>query len=462
LQEINDTQSVASSHQINMDLICKEEESVQTDEYLFPIHASEAKRINAKNAPFDYAKLQKESAKQLENSDSDDEQEMPRKPPTARSMMAAKNEKEIIESFHARSKHEMNTLQHRYELRITELLENHMNEMQETKKATTLMTIKKLERILILELEKMCQAIMCKSRDEAQENNKSANMIISDLIVDLTSDNSTYENLEKIKKKLNEVLIKYKQKVDFKTKHKLEQDLMNEKKKLRDEYQKMREEFEYKPDSPSILDTGIEHESPEKRIRPSSQTQQFADFTKEYRLCDKKAYDQNIITKVCPAEMDKTIVVDLQRIVTDLNMVKNTFAASSKQLGFNLIEPHKIEAEEYQEQQNPNIPEPVYTTSQKYRHLLNTFLRFSRDLLVNINGDEDVRCFKEDKQKLENEKQEIMTYKLKISDLKDKVKTLDKEQKFLQSIYQNHLDSTLQIIDFNDYETNKFTDFTQD
>lgn len=62
----------------------------------------------------------------------------------------------------------------------------------------------------------MCQAIMAKSREGAMQKNINANILIGQLVTDLTQDNSTTENLERIKKKLNEVLVKYKQKVDFK------------------------------------------------------------------------------------------------------------------------------------------------------------------------------------------------------------------------------------------------------
>ena len=159
LQEVNDTQSVATIENLNLDLVAREEESVQTDEYLFPIHASEMKRIQKPNTPFDYEQRNNQSAQKDEDSDEEVE-ENPRLPPTARSMISAKSEKEMADVMHARNRQEMDTLQKRYELRITELLEGHMSEIQETKQVTTLITIKKLEKIFILELEKMCQALM--------------------------------------------------------------------------------------------------------------------------------------------------------------------------------------------------------------------------------------------------------------------------------------------------------------
>lgn len=304
---------------------------------------------------------------------------------------------------------------------------------------------------------------MCQSREEAIANNESANLIIADLIVDLTSDNSVHKNLERIKKKLNEVLLKYKQKVDFKVKHKMEQQIIEQKKKLQGEYERMREAYENnRADSPSIMDTGVEHDSPEKRIRQSVAVKDFADFTKEYRLCDKKVYEQNILTRVGPSENEKTIVVDLSRIVADLNRIKNTLSASAKQLGFTLVEPHKIDQEEYQEQVDPNIPEPVYSTSQQYRHLLNTFSRFSRDIIINVTGEEDTKCFKQEEENTHKQKQEMMTYQLQISDLKDKLRVTERELKLIQGIYQNHLESRLQIIDLSDYDVKKMANPTKE
>ena len=377
-------------------------------------------------------------------------------------MISAQNDKEIIDVLHARNKQEMNTLQHRYEVRITELLEGHMKEIQETKTTTITMAVRKMERILVLELEKMCQAILSKSREEAMKKNESANQIIHELVQDLTVDGSTAKSLDRIKKKLNEVLIKYKQKVDSKEKLRMEQEIIKIHKKIQADFDEKVKEIELRRyDSPSFLDTGIEHDSPNKIVRPSVSNKEFSDFTKEFKLCDKKVYEQNILTRVCPTETEKSIIVDLQRVVSDLKMIKNSFFASARQIGFELVEPHKIK-EDFQEQKSPNIPEPVYNISQQYRHLLNTFLRFSRDIVMNMNGEEDTRCFKLENDNVNVKKQEIMQYKLKISDLKEKVFTLQKEQKLLQAIYQNHLDSRLQIIDFNDYDTNKMNDFTKE
>ena len=188
-----------------------------------------------------------------------------------------------------------------------------------------------------------------------------------------------------------------------------------------------------------------------------------SDFTKEYTLWDKKIYEKNILTKVSPLETEnKTIVVDLQRIVSDLNMLKNSFANSAKQLGFILIEPHKLDQDDYQEQLDPNIPEPVFNSSQNYRHLLNTFLRFSRDIVVNINGEEKKNFIKEEEEKLYKHKQEIMSYQLQISDLKEKVKKAEKELRMLQSIYQNHLDSRLQVLDFSIYDKTQMAESTKE
>ena len=143
-------------------------------------------------------------------------------------------------------------------------------------------------------------------------------------------------------------------------------------------------------------------------------------------------------------------------------LIKNSFATSAKQLGFILVEPHKLEQEEYQEQMDPNIPLPVYNNSQNYRHLLNTFLRFSRDIVINIKGNEKMNFMKEEEEKLYKHKQEIMSYQLQISDLKEKVKKTEKELKMLQNIYQNHLESRLQVIDFEQYDKFKMAESTKE
>lgn len=140
-------------------------------------------------------------------------------------------------------------------------------------------------------------------------------------------------------------------------------------------------------------------------------------------------------------------------------MVKNSFTTSAKQLGFTLVEPHKIE--DQQEQINPNISEPVYNASQNYRHLLNTFLKFSRDLILHSNGDESFNYYKQEEDDVYNYKQEIMAYKLQISDLKDRHKRTEKELKILQEIYQDHVDSRLQLVDFNMYNPAEMTEATK-
>lgn len=169
IQEINETQSNMSQYEhkiINSDLIFKENESVQTDGIAFPINANEValrnqQKYGGKGTAFDYeVMVNTQDEKKLPDSD-DEEDEIPRKPPTCKpnSTMngndTARTDRDLVDAMVAKNKKEMNTLQHRYELRITELLENHMSEIQETKKVSTVVTIRKLERILILELEKM-------------------------------------------------------------------------------------------------------------------------------------------------------------------------------------------------------------------------------------------------------------------------------------------------------------------
>lgn len=55
-----------------------------------------------------------------------------------------------------------------------------------------------------------------------------------------------------------------------------------------------------------------------------------------------------------------------------------------------------------------------------------------------------------------------MGYQLQISDFRDKLRKLEREHKLLQGVYQNHLDSRLQIIDFNDYDVDKMSDYTKE
>lgn len=171
MSETQSNMSHCDRKNYNSDLIFKENESVQTDGIAFPINADEvALRNQQKNVQkgiaFDY-ELIKNSQDEKKLPDSDEEEdEVPRKPPTCKPVSTrngndtARTDRDLVDAMVAKNKKEMNTLQHRYELRITELLENHMNEIQETKKVSTVVTIRKLERILILELEKMCQAIM--------------------------------------------------------------------------------------------------------------------------------------------------------------------------------------------------------------------------------------------------------------------------------------------------------------
>jgi hypothetical protein len=455
LKEINESQSMPSArgaHSIDIEFIQKEDESIQTNEISFPININDV-RHSKQIGPFDY---------ELMNSVEQKKEEKKSLPPkTSRTLNTAKTEDDIIKVIYEQHKNELNKLQNSYEKRITSLIEAHMKEVQDSKKGSTILAIQKLERILILELDKMQQALTCQSKEEAIESNKSANIIISNLIVDLSPENTTHKNLENIKKKLNGVILKYKEKVEVRSRQRADGELVKEKKRLQEEYERMRKELENRPDSPSVLDTGVEHSSPEKRVRQSIAKKEFSDFTKEYQICDKAVYEQNILTRVTPVENGKVVVVDLQRIVNDLNMIKNNLTVSAKQLGFSLVEPHKLQEEEFQEQIDPNVPEPVYTISQQYRHLLNTFLRFSSDVIKNSKGEQDPYWFKEEVEKDTKSKQELMTYRLQIADLKDKLKKIQREQKLLQGIYQNHLESRLQVIDLSDYEEDTMEDATK-
>ena len=292
-----------------------------------------------------------------------------------------------------------------------------------------------------------------------------ADMMIRELVEDPNVDQSSAESVEYIKNKLNEILLKYKKKIDakaLKTKNKLQREYMLEKKKLQDEYELMRQYIQKDVnDSPSMLDTGEENGiSPDKLIR-KTKPRSFTDFTKEFRICDKQTYEKNIITKVAPIHDGKSIIVDLDRVVNDLNMIKSSFSASAKQLGFDIVEPHKLEQENLQEQVDPNIPEPVYNTSQQYRHLLNTFLRFSRDLILHSNGDASINYYKQANDDIYKQKQEIMSYQLQITDLKDQIIKAKKELKMLQNIYQNHVESRLQIVDFSVYNTLEMSEHTR-
>ena len=462
LQEAQESQSCISAQDyqpLHQERVIKEDESVQTNDIAIPINAEEAAilRESRVNGPFDYEVLKSHKKNKINVGQSQDEVVMENN----KSINTARTDQELVKALYDKNRQEMNRLQNSYENRITDLLESHMDDIQSTKKISTDMAIQKLERIIVLELDKMKHAIMCKSREEASDNNKSANLIIAELIVDLSPDNSTHENLERIKKKLNEVLIKYKEKVDFKLKHRTESELVQQKRKLQEEFERMRTAFEKQNESPSVMDTGIEHDSPEKRVRQSIANKEFSDFTKDYKLCDKAVYEKNILTKVSPSVTDKAIVVDLMRVVTDMNMIKNTLAASARKIGFNLVEPHKIQEEEYQEQMDPNIPEPVYNTSEQYRHLLNTFLRFSRDVIQVFKGDINVNCFKEESDKETKTNQQIMEYKLKVSDMKDKLKKYEREHKLLQGIIQNHLEGRFQIINFQEYDKSEMEHSTR-
>ena len=292
-----------------------------------------------------------------------------------------------------------------------------------------------------------------------------ADSMIRELVEDPNLDQSSTESVEYIKNKLNEILLKYKKKIDakaLKSKNKLQREYVLEKKKLQDEYELMRQYIQKDVnDSPSMLDTGDENGiSPDKLIR-KAKPRNFTDFTKEFRICDKQTYEKNIITKVAPIYDGKSIIVDLDRVVNDLNMIKSSLAASAKQLGFDIVEPHKIENEDLREQNDPNIPEPVYNTSQQYRHLLNTFLRFSRDLILHSNGDASINYYKQANDEMYKQKQEIMSYQLQITDLKDQITKTKKELKMLQTIYQNHIESRLQIVDFTIYNSSEMTEDTK-
>ena len=276
LQEYAESQSNISQNDsriLNFDSVGREEMSIQTDD-IPPISINEMQSLKAQkmlksNTPFDYDKLRNKTSEASVINEDDEEAPKPEK-----SLKYASNNQEIWEAIHINYQKQINSLQHRYDLRIIELIKEHKAEVQQIQLGIVKETVAKIERILILELDKMWQAVMSKSREETIEHNKSANLIIGELIKDLTNDCSTTENLERIKKKLNDVLIKYKQKVDFRVKHKMEQDFMIEKKKLQVEYARMRNELEIKAESPSMLDTGVEHgDSPEHRIRQTAPLQ---------------------------------------------------------------------------------------------------------------------------------------------------------------------------------------------
>jgi hypothetical protein len=441
LDELSECQSNLNNSEYNLPLIQRHNQTSQTD----PESPSSFKRPKATlQKPFPYI-TSTPSSNLVECS-------------IQVELNSARDEKELIQAMYNKNISDLNKLQRGYENKITELLEKHMDEIQETKRVVAVVSMKKLERILVLEFE----ALLTKNH----QTNHSVDLIISELISDLTQDQSAADSLNNIKRKLNEVLLKYKQKVDLKakeTKNKFQKDFIQEKKKLQDEFLLMRDELmKTTGESPSILDTGDENGiTPGKLNRQSAPKPQFMDFTKEYRLCDKASYDKNIITKVCPAQDGQTIIVDLDRIVSDLNMIKSSLSAAAKQLGFTLIEPHKLDPENQQEQLDPNIPEPVFNASQKYRHLLNTLLRFSRDLILHSNGEDSVDYYKKAEDDIYKHKQEVMSYKLKVSDLKDIVKKSQKDLKLLQEIFQNHLDSQLQIVDFDIFDKSKMTEQTK-
>ena len=275
IQEFTENQSNAShndSRILNFDTASKEEMSIQTDD-IPPINAAEMQNLKMKGikskTPFDYEQAINFNSEISIQNEEDDEAPKPEK-----SLKYASNNQEIWEAIHINYQKQINSLQHRYDLRIIELIKEHKAEVQQANVWVIKETVAKIERILILELDKMWQAVMSKSREETIEHNKSANLIIEELIKNLTQDCSTVDNLDRIKKKLNDLLVKYKQKVDFKVKLKMEQDFIIEKKKLQAEYERMRNELEFKAESPSILDTGIEHgDSPEHRIRQTAPVQ---------------------------------------------------------------------------------------------------------------------------------------------------------------------------------------------
>ena len=66
---------------------------------------------------------------------------------------------------------------------------------------------------------------------------------------------------------------------------KLELEIKKLHKTMQTDFEKKLAEIEAKRyESPSILDTGIEHDSPEKKIRPSAHYKGLTEFSKDFKL----------------------------------------------------------------------------------------------------------------------------------------------------------------------------------
>ena len=87
-------------------------------------------------------------------------------------------------------------------------------------------------------------------------------------------------------------------------------------------------------------------------------------------------------------DANQKYVVEIEKIVQDLTLIKNSCASASEKLGFELVEPHRLGR---QFEESDSDLENMNSTL-KYRNLLNTLIKFTMDVVTYSKPEKEDDC----------------------------------------------------------------------